>query len=101
MEVACSPKYQFTFNTLQGSTSQKTELFKRALLQYWAMWKIIGKTVEQSFKQCYIRNALDGTAGILQGNSDLNCPDLNSNLGESVNLERETRCAIEEDSVNS
>jgi hypothetical protein len=66
------------------------------LLHYWAMWKITGKTVEQ---QCYIRNALDGTAhDILEGNSDLNCPDLNRNLRESVNSECETACTTEEDS---
>lgn len=55
--------------------------------------------MEQSFRQCYIRNALDGAADdILQGNSDLNCPDLNSNLGESVNSECETGCTNEEES---
>lgn len=63
------------------------------------MWKIPGKTVQQSFKQCYIRNALDGAADdILQGNSDLNCPELKRNLGESVNSECETGCRNEEES---
>jgi hypothetical protein len=53
--------------------------------------------VEQPFKQCYISDALEGTADILEDNSDPDCSDSNSNLGESVNLQCENECTSEEE----
>jgi hypothetical protein len=61
-------------------------------------WKIAGEAVEQSFKKRCIINALDGTeVNILWGNSDLDCPDLESDLGKSVDSKCETGGTNEED----
>jgi hypothetical protein len=65
-----------------------------------ATWKTIaGKTVELSFKKCCITKALNGTEDdILRDNSDLDCPDLKSDLEQSVDSDCETGCTSEEDS---
>jgi hypothetical protein len=76
---------------------------KRASASKLAEWvstawkKIAGKTGEQSFKKCCITNALDGTEDyILWDNSDLDCPDLKSDLEESVDSECGAGCTSEE-----
>jgi hypothetical protein len=62
-----------------------------------AAWKkIAGKSVEQSFKKCCITNALDGTEDILWDSFDLDCPDLKSDLEESVDSGCETGCTSED-----
>jgi hypothetical protein len=63
-----------------------------------AQKKITGKPVEWLFKKCCITNALDGTEDdFLWHGSDLDCPDLKSDLEESVDSVCETGCTIEED----
>jgi hypothetical protein len=77
---------------------------KRASASKLAEWvsaawkKIAGKTVQQSIKECCITNELDGTGDILWDNSNLDCPDLKSDLEESVGSECETGCTSEDDS---
>lgn len=62
-----------------------------------AAWKIIGETLEHSFKKCCITNALDEIKGdISWDDSDLDCPDLKNDLEESVDSKCETRCKSEE-----
>jgi hypothetical protein len=56
------------------------------------------KMVERSYKICCITNAVDGTEDILQDISEIQCPDLKSDLKESVYLECEIGCTNEEDS---
>jgi hypothetical protein len=55
--------------------------------------KIVGITVEQSLNKRCITNILFGT----EDKSDLDCPDLKSDLVDSVEPECATACISEED----